>query len=94
MHLAERIGVSEGGDLNLFDQRFKVRGIYESPSAWENGSMVMAIREMQELIDRKDQVTYFNVALKPPLDPDQAKEPFKPSRIWTHGSYRWRQRNS
>ena len=62
--LAGRIGKRVGDDVVFFeDEKFKVVGIYESFSTWENGSMIMPMKQLQRLTDRIDQVTYVNVML-------------------------------
>ena len=63
IHLAERIGVQVGQPLMLFDEPYRVIGIFSSTSTWENGSMILPLEELQRLTDRSGQVTYINVVL-------------------------------
>ncbi len=63
IHLAERIGAKAGGEILLFDETYRVEGVFESPSTWENGSMILPLEQLQSLTDREGQVTYINVIL-------------------------------
>jgi len=42
-------------------QAYRVVGICESFNVFENGSMIMTLGDLQELMDRKGEVTYFSV---------------------------------
>lgn len=68
IHLAERVNVHPGGSIVLFDDEYEVTGVFKSPSAWENGSMILPLTELQRLTDRGGQATYINVVLEPPRD--------------------------
>lgn len=63
IHLAERLEKSVGQSLLLFDEEYKISGIFRSPSTWENGAMVLPLDQLQELTDRENQATYINVVL-------------------------------
>lgn len=65
VHLAERLQVKAGGEVRIFDEPYRVSGVFESPSTWENGSMIFPLADLQALTDRAGQVTYINVVLKP-----------------------------
>ncbi len=67
VHLAERLNIEPGDTVKLFDEAYKVSGIFKSRSTWENGSMILPLAELQQLTDRKGQVTYINVVLKRPM---------------------------
>ncbi len=68
IHLADRLNAVVGQTLRLFDKDFRVQGIYASQSAWENGSMVLPLDQLQALTDRNGQLTYINVILRRPID--------------------------
>ena len=74
VHLAERLQVAPGASVNLFEEKYRVAGIFESPSTWENGSMILSLSQLQSLTDRSQQVTYINVQLKSPVSASSAKE--------------------
>ncbi len=63
IHLADRVGLSVGDTVSIFEEPFVVAGIFESGSAWENGSMIMPLEQLQTLSERQGQVTYVNVVL-------------------------------
>ncbi|MEM7477777.1 MAG: FtsX-like permease family protein [Planctomycetota bacterium] len=63
IHLAERLEVEVGGEISIFDESYRVANIFQSPSTWENGSMILPIALLQDLTDRQGQATYINVIL-------------------------------
>ncbi len=67
VHLADRLKLMPGDSVNLFEEKYTVAGIFESPSTWENGSMILPLKQLQTLTDRAGQVTYINVVLRRPL---------------------------
>jgi putative ABC transport system permease protein len=73
VHLADRVGLSAGEKLNLFDEPYLVSAVFESRSTWENGSMILPLDQLQELTDRSHQVTYINVMLQPESDAGRAE---------------------
>lgn len=72
-HLAQRMNAKRGETIRLFDEPYKIAGVFESSSTWENGSMVLPLRQLQELTDRIGQVTYVNVKLEPPMSAAKAE---------------------
>ncbi len=71
-NLANRIAVSPGDSVSVFDEAFLVTAIFTSPSTWENGSMIFPLPLLQELTDRAGQVTYVNVVLDGQVRGDEA----------------------
>lgn len=67
IHLADRLGVSPGKTVNLFDEPYRVTALFKSRSTWENGAMIFDLDELQRLTDRRGQATYINVVLNPPV---------------------------
>ncbi len=63
VHLADRLGVDVDSSVNLFDESYRITGIFKSPSTWENGSMIFVLDELQRMTDRVGQATYINVVL-------------------------------
>lgn len=53
-----------GDDINIETDVFKVVGIYESNSIFENGSLIMPLKRLQELMDRRNRVTVFNIRIQ------------------------------
>ncbi|WP_146522584.1 ABC transporter permease [Stieleria varia] len=74
VNLADRLGVGIGGSVSLFEEPYLVAGIFESSSAWENGSMIMPLEQLQLLTDRNGQVTYINVVLRSDATVESAKQ--------------------
>ena len=72
VHLAERINVSAGETVMIFEELYWVSGVFTSNSTWENGSMIFPLSHLQTLIDRSGQVTYINVVLEKPVRSQQA----------------------
>jgi putative ABC transport system permease protein len=66
-NLASRLNLASGDTLTLFDEQYRVAGIFRSPSVWENGSLIMPLETLQQIADRKGQVTYVNVVLRRPI---------------------------
>ncbi|MCA9182014.1 MAG: ABC transporter permease, partial [Planctomycetales bacterium] len=57
IHLADRLGVSPGKTVNLFDEPYRVTALFKSRSTWENGAMIFDLDELQRLTDRRGQAT-------------------------------------
>ena len=72
VHLAERMKLAPGDSVDLFEEKYRVVGVFESPSTWENGSMILPLGQLQSLTDRTGQVTYINVVLRRPVSSAQA----------------------
>ncbi len=53
------------------EEQFEVVGVFQSTSAWENGSLIVPLSQLQRLTDRTEQVTFINVVLVGP--PGQVK---------------------
>ncbi|MEM8733377.1 MAG: ABC transporter permease, partial [Planctomycetota bacterium] len=49
IHLAERLEISAGDSFELFGESYQVAGVFQSPSTWENGALVMRLDDLQEL---------------------------------------------
>lgn len=62
-----------GDTVNLETDVFTVVGMYESGNVWEDGAVVVPIRTLQNLMDRRNQVTVFNVKLTDPLKAEEVK---------------------
>lgn len=74
VNLADRAGLQAGDTVNLFEEPYRVSGIFESASVWENGALLMPLRQLQTLTDRSGQVTYINVVLDRDVQSQQAEE--------------------
>ncbi|ELP31753.1 ABC transporter permease [Rhodopirellula baltica] len=70
-NLAGRLDCEPGAVLNLFDEPFLVAGVFQSGSVWENGSMIVPLKQLQELAGRDGQITYINVVLDESIEATQ-----------------------
>ncbi len=70
-YLAESLGKKAGDTLIIEDKPFKVLGIFDGPSLFENRAVVAPLAALQDLMDRKGQVSKFEVKLKPEYAGDQ-----------------------
>lgn len=70
-NLAGRLDCEPGAILNLFDEPFLVAGVFQSGSVWENGSMIVPLKQLQELAGRDGQITYINVVLDESIEATQ-----------------------
>lgn len=66
--LALNLGKKVGDSVSIAGETFKVVGIYESDSLFENGGLVVPLRELQRMMGRRGMVTGFVVVAKPDVD--------------------------
>jgi putative ABC transport system permease protein len=69
--LAKSMHKKVGDSIELQGTTFQVLGIYQSFVVFENGSLVMPIREMQKLMGREGDVTGFALVLDDRVKEDQ-----------------------
>jgi putative ABC transport system permease protein len=67
--LAMNLGKRVGDELDVAGEAFRVVGIYESASLFENGGLVMPLPELQRMMGREGQVTGFVIVAAPGVDP-------------------------
>lgn len=60
--LGMNLGKTTGDRLDVAGEPFQVVGLYESDSLFENGGLVIPLRELQRMTGRQDQLTGFVVA--------------------------------
>ncbi len=63
--LAANLGKRVGDVIDLYGQHFHIAGIFESFNVYENGSIAMLLGEMQQLTDRRNEVSGFTVEAEP-----------------------------
>src|SRR5260370_12649782 len=67
--LAGNLEMKVGDEIEITEKKiFKVVGIYESSHVYENGALVMPLKVLQDLMDRKNQVSGFSISLTEKLD--------------------------
>lgn len=62
--LARNLGKNLGDPIELLGEEFRIIGIFESFSIYENGSAIMPLLELQEIMGRPGQVTAFMIILE------------------------------
>ncbi|MGD9125494.1 MAG: FtsX-like permease family protein, partial [Desulfarculaceae bacterium] len=67
--LAAAYDLKPGGAINLMGRRFMVAGISRNQSALSQGGVFLALKPMQELVGKKETVTFINLRLAG--EPDQ-----------------------
>ncbi|RME82490.1 MAG: ABC transporter permease [Caldilineae bacterium] len=67
---AETYKLGVGDTMQLYDNRYRIVGIYQTGVGWEEGASVLALREAQRLLNRPRSVSYIFVDVK---DPGQAE---------------------
>ena len=65
---AELLGKQTGSTVQIDVSEFIVCGIFESSALVENGSLIMALPQMQALTDNPGKVNFFNLRLDPKVD--------------------------
>jgi putative ABC transport system permease protein len=66
--LAASLGKHSGDVVTIYEQPFRVVGVFESFSVYENGAVFMLLDELQRQMDRPGQVTGYIVQANPPGD--------------------------
>jgi len=67
---ADSYGLVVGGTLELYDSRYKIAGIYETGSSFEDAGGALVLREAQRLLSRPRSVSFIFVDV---VDPRQAE---------------------
>ena len=89
--LGERLAASldkkVGDTMSVFDDKtYTVRGIFKSNTVYENGSMVVLLRDLQQFMGRPGQVSGFTVVAENPNDKERSGGSATPSRGWARTS--------
>ena len=64
--LAANLGKKPGDSVDVYSQPFRVVGVFESFSVYENGAVFMLLNDLQRQMDRPGQVTGYIVQANPP----------------------------
>ncbi len=67
---AENYKLRVGDTIRLYQNRYRIVGIYETGVPWEEGGGVIALREAQALLNKPRQVSFLLIDLQ---DPDRAE---------------------
>lgn len=73
--LAGNLGKKVGDEVEVVEgEKYRVVGIYESHNVFENGALVIPIKELQRLMDRQGKVTGFSLILDNPHNVEEVQE--------------------
>jgi putative ABC transport system permease protein len=73
-NLSGKLGKKVGDDVEIIEgEKYKVVGVYESNNVYENGAIVIPLKELQRIMDRPGKVTGFSLVLDNPRDPEEVK---------------------
>jgi putative ABC transport system permease protein len=70
--LAKRLGKEVGDSVEIEAEDFTVVGVFESYNVYENGSVVLLLEEMQQLMDRSGKVSGFVVVMDDSQNDEEA----------------------
>ena len=59
--LAAHLDKHVGDEIEIYAEPFKIVGIYESPTVFENGGVVVPLAELQRVMHRPNEVTGFSI---------------------------------
>ncbi|HEX4150043.1 MAG TPA: ABC transporter permease [Pirellulales bacterium] len=71
--LAAVLGKEVGGQVEIELEKFRVVGIFAGANVYENMSAVVRLVDLQQLMDRPEQVTEFQLILAPGLAEDRQR---------------------
>ncbi len=74
INLAKALNKKAGDFITLKHKQFKIIGIFRSFSVYENDSVVIPLREIQELLGRKNSVTAFGITLQDTATSEEISE--------------------
>ena len=87
--IARNLGKTVGDVVEVVeDEPYEVVGVYESFNVYENGTILMLLDELQELMDRAGQVTGFSLRATDPTDREAIES--LSHRIARSDSFGWR----
>ena len=66
--LAAILDKQVGDEIEIYAEPFKIVGIYESPTVFENGGVVVPLEELQRVMHRPNEVTGFSIIAQHPID--------------------------
>jgi putative ABC transport system permease protein len=73
--LAGNLGKEVGDEVEVVEgEKYRVVGIYESHNVFENGALVVPLKELQRLMDRQGKVTGFSLILDNPRKVEEVQE--------------------
>jgi ABC-type antimicrobial peptide transport system permease subunit len=74
---AEQSGLEVGDTLRMLESNFRVVGIYETGTAFEDAGVVIGLREAQSVTGKPRQVQFYLISLRDPNRAEAVKEELK-----------------
>ncbi len=74
---AEQSGLEVGDTLRVLESNFRVVGIYETGTAFEDAGVVIGLREAQSVTGKPRQVQFYLISLRDPERAEAVKEELK-----------------
>jgi ABC-type antimicrobial peptide transport system permease subunit len=74
---AEQSGLEVGDTLRMLESNFRVVGIYETGTAFEDAGVVIGLREAQSVTGKPRQVQFYLISLRNPDQAETVKEELK-----------------
>lgn len=71
---ADNYKLKVGQSIELYDNRYRIVGIYETGVPWEESGCVMEIREAQSLLNKPRQVSFILVNVKDRKDAERVRD--------------------
>lgn len=71
---AETYELAVGDTLQLYSNRYKIVGTYETGVAWEDGGAILALKEAQRLLNRPRSISYMFISVKDPADAGEVRD--------------------
>jgi putative ABC transport system permease protein len=65
--LAAHLGKMVGDEIELYNEPFEIVGIFESPTMFENGGVVVPLEELQRLMHRPGEVSGYTISAERPM---------------------------
>jgi putative ABC transport system permease protein len=66
--LAAQLDKNIGDTIEIYSEPFEVVGVYESPTDYENGGVVVPLPELQRMMNRPNEVTGYTISARQPMD--------------------------
>jgi putative ABC transport system permease protein len=83
--LAKNLDKKVGDPIEIFDDPFRIVGIYHSSNIFEEGSVSIPLAQLQRLMERQGQVTGFSVVMNNPSDKPSIDRARKEIESLAHG---------
>ncbi len=73
-NIADTLDARVGQTLRVGERAFRVVGLFETGTSWEDSGAVISLRDAQQLVGKPRQVTMYGIALEHPERAEEVKE--------------------